>query len=46
MTANHFTVLCLAVGIDPDIALENEDILQALRNRDEEEVKRILEEEF
>lgn len=46
MTQNHFAVLCEKYLIDPGIALENPDLVQALRDRDDAEVERILREEF
>ena len=46
MTANEFAVLCNQYLIHPANALENELIQEALNCRDNEEVKRILQEEF
>ena len=41
-----FSVLCGEYLIDPSEALENENICEALRQRDAEKVKHILETEF
>lgn len=46
MTANEFAALCSEHGIHPAIALENEDIVEALKNRDAEAVADILANEF
>lgn len=46
MTSNQFAILCNKYLIHPAIALESELIQEALTCRDNEEVKRILEEEF
>lgn len=46
MTSNEFAILCNEYLIHPAMALENELIQEALICRDNEEVKRILEEEF
>ena len=46
MTANMFAWLCTDSAVDPEIALENEAIREALAARDDDEVKRILLEEF
>lgn len=47
MTKNQFASLCAIRYIDPAIALENENILEALRNGgDTQEIEEILENEF
>ena len=47
MTQNQFIILCNELLIEPSIALENENILQALRDRKPiETIKTILETEF
>lgn len=46
MTQTHFLTLCLEHNLTPDIALENDDLVQALRERDDAEVQRIIEQEF
>jgi len=46
MTQTDFLTLCLKHNLTPDIALENDDLLQALRERDDAEVQRIIEQEF
>lgn len=46
MTANEFNAECVSRTIDPAIALENEEIVAALRARDDEKVIALLNEEF
>jgi len=47
MTKSHFAALCAIRYIDPNVALENENILAALRNGgDVQEIEWILENEF
>lgn len=46
MTRREFYDLCTQYLIFPLQALENENIKQALRERDDEKVKQILENEF
>ena len=46
MTRNQFLALCLAYGIAPTIALENENVRSALAARDAEAVEFALAEEF
>ena len=46
MTANEFLVVCLEYYIDPAIALENDNIRQALRDKDNNAIRNILENEF
>ena len=46
MTRNQFTALCLAYGIAPCIALENENVRSALAARDAEAVEFALANEF
>ena len=46
MSRNEFLVLCSAYSIDPDMALENDNIVEALRDRDDLRVETILESEF
>lgn len=46
MSMLEFATLCGQLLIDPATALENEDVLEALRRKDAEEVERILREEF
>ena len=46
MTQSKFIVLCNEYYIDPSLALENDDLVEALQNRDDVEVQRILLEEF
>lgn len=46
MTKIDFLALCGEALISPDIALENEGLREALANRDDAEVRRILTEEF
>ena len=46
MTQREFYDLCTSMSIYPLYALENENLKQALRERDDEKVKEILENEF
>lgn len=46
MTKTEFQILCGEYLIEPSMALENENICKALRQRDAEQVKQILENEF
>jgi len=46
MTQIKFNSLCAEYYLDPSLALENEDLVEALQNRDDAEVERILLEEF
>ncbi len=41
-----FEVLCGKYLIDPALALENENLREALKRRDDAEVERIIREEF
>ncbi len=46
MTANQFAILCNRYLIDPAVALENESIVRALKDKNDKEVERLLREEF
>jgi hypothetical protein len=46
MTQNQFNQLCAEHTIDPSIALENEALCEALQERNDPEVIRIINEEF
>ena len=47
MTKTQFILLCNELLIEPNIALENDNILQALRDRKPiEQIKTILQTEF
>jgi len=46
MTQTQFQILCGEHLIEPNMALENENICEALRQRDADQVKQILETEF
>lgn len=46
MTKIEFLALCGEHLIDPTIALENENLLEALTERDDKAVREILENEF
>jgi len=46
MTQNQFNTLCNEHGIAPSIALENEELIEALRERNDERVIQIIKEEF
>lgn len=46
MTQQRFFELCGAASIDPHLALEQDGMAHALQTRDDDEVERILREEF
>lgn len=46
MTRQEFYSACTELLIYPLVALENENIKKALRDRDDETVKKLLREEF
>ena len=46
MTKSEFTALCAERTIDPSIALENDNLVEALKARDDEAVVTILDNEF
>ena len=46
MTWTKFQILCGKYLIDVNIALENEKILKALKNRDDKKVRYILKNEY
>jgi len=46
MTKTEFMIICGEYMIEPSLALENENIRQALQERDNEQIKTILENEF
>ena len=41
-----FMMPCSHVGVNPDIALENEEIVQALKKRQDEKVIKLLRTKF
>lgn len=46
VTKNEFVALCGEYGIDPGIALEDEDVVAALQAKDADAVRKALEENF
>jgi len=46
MTQNQFLALCNEHLIDPSVALENTDVVEALKNRDDEAVVEALTNSF
>lgn len=46
MTADDFVYECTKRGIDPAIALENDNVCRAIKDRLDGRVKRILDTEF
>ena len=46
MTKNEFLTICIANNIDPEIALENKNLSNALCKRDDKKVEKIIKEEF
>jgi hypothetical protein len=46
MTINTFNALCQELTISPEIALENEEIVNALRAKDDQLVVELLKTQF
>jgi hypothetical protein len=46
MTKTEFAALCLEMMIDPYVALENENLVEALQARDDRKAIEILANEF
>lgn len=46
MTKNEFIEACVEHAVIPSVALENDAVQDALKRRDDEEVHRLLAEEF
>lgn len=46
MSRNEFMVLCGKYLIDPGLALENADILKAIKLKDKQKVEQLLQEAF
>lgn len=46
MTQAEFAMLSLQYGVSPYLALENPDIVEALEQRNDKEVERILREDY
>lgn len=46
MTKSQFIELCERYNVAPSVALESEELFEALAARDDAEVERILSEEF
>ena len=46
MTRDEFNEACKEVLVAPPVALENDDLRAALEAKDDDEVRRILREEF
>ena len=46
MTQNQFLTLCLEHNVLPDVALENDDICQALRERNDALVEQLITEQL
>ena len=46
MTKNQFLLLCNSNTIDPNFALENDDLRKALQTSDDVKVEKIIMEEF
>ena len=42
MTKNEFAAVCLKVGVDPSIVLENDDVREALKARDDRKAIEII----
>jgi len=46
MTQNEFNALCAERTIDPNLALENDELVEALKDRDDKAVVAILDNQF
>jgi hypothetical protein len=46
MTQTEFLLLCTEHNLSPEMALENENVVEALKNRDDKLVAQILTNEF
>ena len=46
MTANQFTIICGELLIDEGIALENQNIIKALKERNDKKVIELLKTQF
>ena len=46
MTLNQFATECALRCIEPSIALENDELVEALKARDDDAVVRILDQQF
>lgn len=46
ITRIEFTAYCVQATINPAIALENDNVAQAIKQRDRAELRRVLESEF
>jgi hypothetical protein len=46
MTKNEFNALCAERTIDPNLALENDELVEALKDRDDKAVVAILDNQF
>ncbi len=46
MTISEFEIMCEHYLISPDLALENENLVAAIKAKDSYEIRRIFEEEF
>ena len=46
MTQNQFNALCTEHNIHPSIALENDELVEALQNRDDDKVVDIITNQF
>ena len=46
MTQNEFNLICSELSVDPGIALENDDIVNALKSKNDDLVKQLLNTQF
>ena len=46
MREMSFYILCSHVGVNPGSALENKEIVEALKNREDEKVNKLLRTKF
>ena len=46
MTANEFAAICVEFGIDPGIALENDEVRRIVKCGNLEELREVMKEQF
>lgn len=46
MTQTQFTIICNEYFIEPSIALENDDVINAIKSNDVQTLKAVLESQF
>jgi hypothetical protein len=46
MTQNEFVFACVSRTLDPQLVIENDDVKEALRERDDDKVRQLLDSEY